>query len=879
MSLRGLSAVLLLLLATATVHGQGALQGRLAEVRVAGTTTYADIVRTIVTSRVGTAVATVDLEAERNRVYSLGTFEEVTVALESSPAGPVLIIAVKENPRVGEIEIADSPSVPAASLLDALRVNNLLEPGRVYNTTRAEEAKDTIRQLYRQAGFPFDVEVDLSVAPAPDLAGSAADVPVRLTYTVDESAAIRSVVFEGNTVLTGGDLAAIFQGLEKEGQFQLPLYESTVQAVATRYWNLGYRGSGVDTATTSLEGGVLTVRVLELRIASIDTTALGVDPGRLAIRPGDLFNYDELLTEVKHLARGRSSDVQLQAAVSPSGGVRVTFRLGAPETAGAVDDIVIEGNTVLPTADLMKVLKLEVGDTFTSVLAVEDFQSIVRAYQAAGYRVVTRPDFSYDDGTYVQRITELKTAGYELRYEGEPSSTRESVVTRYLPEVGSVVSDKQIVDGLRQLAALGVVDVINYSLEPVEAPDEALVVIQLAKRQTGQLRPAATYATDTGFSGSVEYSEKNFLGLGHTVSAEVDVVNTDIGIMLGGRVAYAIPWLYLDAFDLQEVPTAVNLTLFSVVNNNNPLSADNQTTILHPGLADVPENHVRVGEYTVRSTGLSFGVGRPIADHTYLQFNANGAYNEYKLEPPIGACDVAGGVVTNPTKCSLPSGDAVQYLPTSGLSAFTGLRVTYDSRTDTNFPSDGLSAYGAGGVGFGNDFLVGGARTPYVYEQVALGVRGYVKLADIAPEQVQDEHHVFAARLDVGHQFGGLYPSSKRFTVGRTNDVATQIRGYTLEDFDLSRTYVTTSFEYRYDFGLSTVATQTVIGLAFVDVGWASGVPEFGEYETPIFAGAGLGVQVNLGFSGLVLPAIRLDYAFSERHPTGVFSFRVGPVF
>ncbi|MCC6311954.1 MAG: hypothetical protein IT345_13705, partial [Trueperaceae bacterium] len=44
-------------------------------------------------------------------------------------------------------------------------------------------------------------------------------------------------------------------------------------------------------------------------------------------------------------------------------------------------------------------------------------------------------------------------------------------------------------------------------------------------------------------------------------------------------------------------------------------------------------------------------------------------------------------------------------------------------------------------------------------------------------------------------------------------------------------------------------------------------------------AGAGLGVQVNLGFAGIVLPAIRLDYAFSERHPAGVFAFRVGPVF
>ncbi|HRN19213.1 MAG TPA: POTRA domain-containing protein, partial [Trueperaceae bacterium] len=372
MSSKHLFAALLLLVAPLVAYGQGNVQGKIVEVRVTGTTTYADIVRTIITARVGTPAASVDLEAERNRIYSLGTFESVTLAFESSPAGPILVITVVENPRVGEIEFEGNATVPSDSLLEALRVTNLLEPGRVYNTTRAEEAKETIRQQYRQAGFPFDVDVELDVTPAPDLATSAADVPVRLTYTVDEAAAVEKVEFEGNTVLTDADLDALFQGLERAGEFDPKLYADTVQAVSTRYWNLGFRGSGVDTSTTSLERGVLTVRVLELKIASIDTTALGVDPGELKIKPGDLFNYDDLLAEVKRLARGRSSDVQLQAAVSPSGGVRVTFRLGAPETAGTVDKIAIEGNTVLSTEAIVKLLELQVGDTFTSVLAQED---------------------------------------------------------------------------------------------------------------------------------------------------------------------------------------------------------------------------------------------------------------------------------------------------------------------------------------------------------------------------------------------------------------------------------------------------------------------------------------------------------------------------
>ncbi len=870
--------VLLLLLTIFPAFAQQ-VQGRLAEVRVEGTTNYADIVRTLVTSRPGTPVEGIDLEAERNRVYSLGTFESVTVQLEPSNAGPVLFIRVRENPRIGEIEFEGVEALDPAALGEALRATNLLEAGRVLNTARAEEAIATLRQLYRQAGLPYDVDVTLVTEPAPDLAESADAIPVRLIYEVDESATIDEIRFEGNTVLSDADLDLMFTGLERAGEFDPQLYTETVRAIGTRYMNLGYRGSGVNVGATELQNGVLTVAIQELVIDSIDTTALGIDPSALELQPGDLFNFDTLLTEVKRLAQGRSSDVQLQAGVSPSGGVRVTFRVGAPETAGPVDEIVFEGNTVLNDETLKSVLNLQEGDTFTSVVAEADFGAIVRAYQEAGYRVVTQPDFSYDDGTYVQRVTELRLAGYELQYEGEPGNTQESVVTRYLPDVGSVVNDQQILNGLRQVAALGVVDVVNYGLQPAAEPDEATVIVQLRRRQTGELRPAAQYATDTGFSASLAYAERNFLGLAHTASAEVDLSSTDVGLMLGGSISYDIPWLYIDAFDFQEVPTSVSASVFSVVVNNQPLSANGQTTIPYPGLG--PDERVRVGEYTARSSGLGFTVGRPIAPNTYLSLAANGSYTQYILEPPGVDCEIDAGSVTNGNVCSLPYDDALPYLPLSGLSAFTSARVTYDDRDDSNFPTRGYSAYGALGVGFGNDMLhpVTLDRTGYIYQQVTAGGRTYVALADVLPDQITDPNHVFAVRLDVGHQFGGLYPISKRFVVGRTNDLGPQIRGYTREDINLSRSYVTSSFEYRYDFNLSTVATETVIALAFVDVGWASSVPGYAEYSTPVFAGAGVGVQLNLGFGGVVLPAVRLDYAFSEKHPAGVFSFRIGPVF
>ena len=54
--------VALLLFATTFTALAQQVEGRLAEVRVEGTANYADIIRTLIISRPGTAVDTIDLE-------------------------------------------------------------------------------------------------------------------------------------------------------------------------------------------------------------------------------------------------------------------------------------------------------------------------------------------------------------------------------------------------------------------------------------------------------------------------------------------------------------------------------------------------------------------------------------------------------------------------------------------------------------------------------------------------------------------------------------------------------------------------------------------------------------------------------------------------
>ena len=866
------------------------VSGPLREIRIVGATSNQDLIRTFLVARPGVPAEQINLETERNLVYSIGSYASVTVSLEDRGSGPILFVTVVENPRIGEVELEGVNIADPERLEQIITEAHLLTPGNLFNTDQAQDAVATLQRVYRQNGFPFDVPVTLDVAPLPDAATPEAraageEPPVKVTYTVTEDAPLTDVVFTGNTVLDEDTLEGIFRPLERARVFNIQSYLTAVQEVDQRYNDLGYRDSRVNTDATRLNDGTLSVDVRELRVGSYDTTAIGVDPGQFTLQAGDLYNYDTLLEDVRRLAQGRTTDIAIQQPplILSSGDVRITFRTGPPETAGPVDAVQIEGNTVVPTEDLLEVLKLGEGDTFTSTLAAEDFANIVQLYVDRGYAVATNPNFNYLDGVYVQRVTELKIAGYKVTFENESHRTKDFVVTRNLPVIGSVVNFNDIDNGLRNVARPGALQPLGRPLEPADQPDEVIVNVVVRELRTGNFQPGLQYDTLKGFSAAVSFGDTNFLGRAHTFNAEATAQTSDVGFQVGASVSYSVPWLYIDLLDFKEVPTSLSGSLFSTVETNKSLTADGQIQVcLDPvQRADNscdPSERVFVGEYTRRDSGLGFGVGRRIFPDTTLRVAARGTYSAYLLEP-AGDCTLTEEGKLPPS-CTLPVDQARINLPQSGLSAAVDATVVFDNRDNFDFPRRGVAASGSVGIGFGNDY-----RNPdtnqqqgYTYFPLEFGVKSYLALSDLVPA-VTDTNHVFAAKLNVGYQFGGDYPVDKYFRVGQTLSEGTLIRGYGKEDFNPAQAYAVGSVEYRYDFGLSTVATQTLIGIVFVDVGYASSVPGFNDYSAPIFAGAGVGVQINLGFTALGFFPLRFDYGFSERHPGGVFSFRVGPVF
>src|SRR5699024_4916594 len=154
------------------------------------TTTFADIVRVVLTSRAGTAVEDVDLEAERNRVYALGSFASVSLSFDQHGTDTDLVVSVKENPRISEITFEGVTALAPDRLRQIVENENILAPGRVLNTTRAQEAIQTIQTVYEQQGFPFRPEVTLDPYA---VEGEDGAEEVTVNYVVEENPDVDSV--------------------------------------------------------------------------------------------------------------------------------------------------------------------------------------------------------------------------------------------------------------------------------------------------------------------------------------------------------------------------------------------------------------------------------------------------------------------------------------------------------------------------------------------------------------------------------------------------------------------------------------------------------------------------------------------------------------
>lgn len=774
-----------------------------------------------------------DLEEARKAILATGYFQQVEVRLE----GDVLWVRLTPYPPIGQVRV-EGKAFPQEALLRFLEQNFAIGPEATYNPLRAQEAAKALAEAYRQNGFPFSPKVEVE---AKEQAGKMA-----LTFRVEESPEVKEVRLTGASLLPEAELLKALEPLK--GPFDFAKYQEALRALGARYEKAGYRFSGPDPQGSRLEGGILTVAVRELKVVRIQGG--GLDLTGFPLKPGDYLRYDLLLEGVQALSKKLSRVVNFN--LTPEGeGVAVELQLG-PE-GGVIERVEISGNTAFPTEALLALLRLKPGEVYTPVLAQEDARRIATYYQEKGYEVAD-VRFGFQEGVFRLQVLELKIGGYRLEWQGD-HRTQEEVILRELPKPGSLFSVPALRQGIARLMATGLLsEPPGVRLAPGEKEDQVVVVLSLKEARTGLFQPALGWSSLEGWSGSVSFKETNLFGLAHQVGVDLAFVQNDAKDNLSLSVSYAIPWLYLDYWDLKEVRTSLSLSLFSTpIGNNKLLDGSTDTG----------------WEYTERRTGGGFSLSRPFSqdlENLRLSLGLSARRSVYALEvyDPKAPCDATGADATRP--CDPPGSQTYKdstyvntLLPTPGWTLRLDTGLTY---TETDNPRFRTQGYEAGlSTGLGLSFPDTGGRSFFV-PLVATG-KTYLPLDE-------EKRQALAFRLSAGTLLG-FPPEGERFFLSGGGAEAFLLRGYEDRKYG-GLSFATASVEYRYNFNLSPQGGTNLYGILFTDLGLA-------DNTGGVKWGAGLGFQLDLDLFGALLPSLRLDYAFSPESPTGRLHFRIGPMF
>ncbi|MBB6096636.1 outer membrane protein insertion porin family [Deinobacterium chartae] len=788
----------------------------------------------------GAPLSSVNLSAVELDTINLGFFKSAQARLLTQDGKNILQIAVVPNPDIRSVVVEDTDLVEAGQIKTFLEQRMNIAEGVTLNTARIEESKTALGQAFRELGLPY---VPLVTTDLREENGG-----VILTYSVDENAPINRIEVTGNTQLPKELVSAAFKPLANNKRFDLNLYQQALQTVAQAYAERGFEGSGPDIAASTLENGVFSVRIRELRIGAIDASAVG--GASLKVKPGDLYNVNALTDDERAAsnATGRAVTAVAQPVADQPGVVNIVFTPGEAASE-PIREIRVAGNSAVSSADIAKVLRLKPGDVYTERVAQRDYLAIQRLYRERGLELTTRDPIRFEGGVLTYTVREVKIAGYTLRWTGAHRTT-DRVILREFPAPGSLFDSARIRQGLEAVVRSGLVS--NPQVNPVvnpESPESVTLELTFTENSSRVFEPAISYDTISGFAGQLALTDTNLFGLAHQASARLEASPNDAGQVLGGSVSYTIPWLDIDFLDFRKVRTSVSANVFSLVTPNQPIYRRNPDGTINT-------NDKTGREYSERSTGFNFSVGRPLTNALRLNMGVSTEFTNDFLE-----------VKTSDQKDAPDDAAVAGLIPAPGQTTLLYGDLVYDTADSPDFPTRGYRANLGLGYGFGyqGDRALG-------WTQITGGARTYFGFGNTL--ESGSKQQVIAVRANAGALIGSV-PDSRLFSLGGSEPTERfTLRGYDPRSF-IGQNFFTSSLEYRYNFNLQAGIAQGLYGVAFVDAGdaWTD------SNDFNLNFGYGLGVQLNLGVGGALFPALRFDYAFSPSSPSGKFTFRIGSFF
>ena len=587
-------------------------------------------------------------------LYATGLFEDVAIQLQGSD----LVVRVQENPIINRIAFEGNKRLETKVLESEIQ----LRPRVVYTRARVQNAVNRILELYRRNGR------------------YAAKVEPKIIELDQNRVDLVFEISEGPTTGVGG---------------------------------ISFIGNEAYSDST-LRGVVQTRETAWYRFLTSDDT---YDPDRVS--------FDEELLRRFYNARGYA-DFQVISAVAeltPDGKsffITFTVEEGPQYTFGEVKvDTTLEA---LGVEQLERLVETESGETYDADEVEATIQALTDEVGRLGYAFVDiQPQLRKDPEKLTVDLTYEIKEGQKVYVERIDISgnlrTLDKVIRReFRLAEGDAFNTALLRRSQQRLRNLGFFEAVDVTTEQGSTPDRVVIKCKVVERSTGELSFGAGFSTEDGVLGDIRMSERNFLGRGQDLRANLTVSQRRQQIDISFTEPYCLDRDLAAGFDLFSSQT----------------------------------DFQRESSYDESSLGGTLRLGYPLTE------NLRHALRYTLRDDEIHNVD-------NDASVFIKDEEGAR------TTSLVGQTFTYDMRNERFLPSEGYYFrldQDIAGLGFDSRFVRHEVRAEYYYPIMPdvvfnlSGAGGYIH--GIFGDDVHLQNRFFIGGTNLrGFQFGGVGPRDK----------------------------------------------------------------------------------------------------------------------
>ena len=587
--------------------------------------------------------------------------------------GDVLVVIVHERPAIAQIDINGSHEISKDNLKDGLKQVGLAE-AKIYDKSALDKDEKEIRRQYVSRGF-YSVDVTTTVTPL-----ERNRVSLAFNITEGEVAKIRDINIIGAKAFKEKELLSLFElrtpgwftWISKNDQYSKQKLTADLETLRSFYLNRGY---------------------LEF---AVDSTQVQITPDKQ-----DIY---------------------------------ITINL----TEGPVykvSDVKLAGELLVPEQELMKLINIKPGDTFSREKIVDSQKKISDRLSNDGYsfaNVNAVPELDRDK--HLAAFTFFIDPGrrvYVRRINVSGNTrTRDEVIRRELRQFeGGWYSGDKIQRSKQRLDRTSFFEDVNIETPPVPGTtDQVDININVKERQTGSITLGAGYSTSDKLVLSGSISQTNVFGSGNQLVAQVNSGSINKVYSLSFTNPYATPDGVSLGYDVYRRDVdATNLTGVA------PYSTSTTGAGLRLGLPLNEEDFVNLG-FAAEHTRLTVNLSDPLnpPPQQYIDFINIFGEKTNTFRTNVGWARDTRDSIFYPTKGRLQEVSGEVGVPPGDLKYY---RLTYHQQY--LYPAASWLTISLNGeLGYGNGY--GGKPLPFFKNYYAGGtgsVRGF-QTASLGPRDV-----------------------------------------------------------------------------------------------------------------------------------------------